>query len=55
MPEDWRTLVDVHLYSINTNMVPEVIPVKHCPSHANTAHCTWLTGRLERCVGLETA
>ena len=25
MPEDWRTLVDAHLYSINTNMVPEVI------------------------------
>ena len=25
MPEDWRTLVDAHLYSINTSMVPEVI------------------------------
>ena len=25
MPEDWRTLVDAHLYSINTSMVPEVV------------------------------
>ena len=27
MPEDWRTLVDANLYSINTNSVPEVIHV----------------------------
>ena len=27
MPEDWRTLVDANLYSINTNSVPEVMHV----------------------------
>lgn len=25
MPEDWRTLVDAKLYSINNNSVPEVM------------------------------
>ena len=37
MPEDWRTLVDANLYSISTNMVPEVrIPFT---DNAASIHC----------------
>ncbi len=32
MPEDWRTLVDADLFSINTKMVPEVIDTQVVPA-----------------------